>query len=101
MFNKQKILTKGIVIHCPKEEQAIALCNYLHSIGRKWISSTYLDKTNWSTFKDKTCYYPYKDEYSVLGYFQENPQYTVISFEEVLLTKIFTHKTKIVNLIKG
>lgn len=100
MFNKQKILTKGIVIHCPKEEQAIALCRYLHSIGRKWTTGSYLENTNWRFYKENMCYYPYRNEYSGLKYFQERSEYTVTPFEEALLTKIFTHKTKTISQSK-
>lgn len=100
MFNKQKILTKGIVIHCPKEEQAIALCSYLHSIGRKWSTVSYLEHPKWKYYKENTCYHPCRNEFSGLKYFQERSQYTVIPFEEALLTKIFTHKTKTISQSK-
>ena len=99
MFNKQKILTRGIVIHCPKESQAIALCNYLHSIGRRWGYRTYLETTHWQDCKENMCYHPRGNEYSSLQYFRENSQkYTVISFEEAFISHIFTHKSKAIKL---
>ncbi|MCC8163432.1 MAG: hypothetical protein LIO86_09805 [Lachnospiraceae bacterium] len=56
---KFKEIKPGMVIHCPKEEDAVALFNHLESLGYGWLSGCLLDDigyTYWDVYSDKTGY---------------------------------------------
>ena len=45
------------VMHCKTEAEAKEFCDYLHSIGRRWISgSSYNNTTHWDDYREDTCY---------------------------------------------
>ena len=80
---KDIIKSEDIVIHTPKEEQAIYLCKKLFELGRKWRGGgSYLKDTHWNFYKTSSCYYPYCNQ-SCARKFYEEKQYTIIDFGEV------------------
>jgi hypothetical protein len=58
-MRKIKDLTYNEVIHCPTEQEAIALCKMMHELDFKWASDRkYIDHNYWSENKERTCYNP-------------------------------------------
>lgn len=45
-------------MHCKTLEEALDFCKYLHSKGRRWVSSeSYIGRCNWHTYGENTLYY--------------------------------------------
>jgi hypothetical protein len=58
-MKKIEDLTVNEVIHCPTEQEAIALCKIMHELDFKWESGRkYIDGNYWSDYKERTCYNP-------------------------------------------
>jgi hypothetical protein len=58
-MRKIEDLTDNEVIHCPTEQEAIALCKMMHELDFKWESGRkYIDHNYWSDYKERTCYNP-------------------------------------------
>ena len=88
MYFKEELLTKEIAVHLETEEQANALCKWLHFKNEKWNTGvSYLEETYWKVYKDNTCYRIYGGAYGDLDYYKE-ANTPVISFAEAIdLTK--------------
>lgn len=69
------------LIQCKTKEQATALCNKLHELGKKWYNgSSYLDNSCWN--KDDDCYDINEHDQCSLNYALKFG-YTIIPFEEI------------------
>jgi hypothetical protein len=45
-------------MHCKTSEEAQDFCNYLHNIGKKWLTGeSYLTRTNYHFYRENTVYY--------------------------------------------
>jgi hypothetical protein len=65
-------LTVNEVIHCPTEQEAIALCKMMHEKGMKWADGkNYIKNTEWEYHKQETCYRPADGTRSRKGFFEE------------------------------
>lgn len=72
------------VMHCKTEEEAKIFCEYLHSIGHKWINDiSYLSKNYWDTYEESTCYNFNRDQYCNKEYFEEKG-YTFLEMEDFI-----------------
>lgn len=86
-FDYDKIMKKGVVIHCATEEQAKNLLTWADSKGLEWRNRyTYLEKINWREYKDETCYNLLEGGYSSVSWYGRC-RYSIISYEEVLKDK--------------
>lgn len=84
MYFKEKLLKEGATIHLETEEQANALCKWLHFKNEKWSNGvSYLEETYWKVYKDNTCYRIYGGAYGDLDYYKE-ANIPVISFAEAI-----------------
>jgi hypothetical protein len=64
-------LTENEVIHCPTEQEAIALCKMMHEKGMKWRDGeSYEKNTKWEYQKQETCYRPADGTRRDKGYFE-------------------------------
>ena len=71
-----------VVMHCPEEWMAEAFCNYMHSIGKKWISGLHYNKiTHYEDNRSKTCYFFNENVYSDMAFYQK-AGYTILEFED-------------------
>lgn len=73
---KLKPFKQGMVIHCPTEEEAKMLLEYLDKLGYCWCSDgSSLKKSKYQGFLTRTCYKVYSGRrvtYSNIEYFTEN-----------------------------
>lgn len=57
-------------IHCPTEEEAIAICKIMDQNGLRWFTgSSYISEINW--YGDIMCYYPKDGEWTSVNYAKE------------------------------
>ena len=76
-------------MHCKTEEEAKDFCNYLHSIGKKWIGGgKYNEDSFYCYYQERSVYYFNRDQY---GYIQEakDKHYTILEWED-FMNKEFT-----------
>lgn len=46
------------VMHCKTEEETEDFCNYLHRMGRRWVTGdSYVKRTNYEEYQENTVYY--------------------------------------------
>lgn len=73
------------VMHCKTEEEAEIFCEYLHSIGHKWINDvSYLLENYWDNYEESTCYEFNTDQYCNKEYFERVRGYTILEMEDFM-----------------
>lgn len=85
---KFKPIEPGMVIHCPTEENANELLEYLDGLGYKWLFSSekLLECTRYDVYGENTCYSVEENmgvTYSDIGYFKSE-RYEVIEFSDLI-----------------
>ena len=78
-------------MHCKTEEEAKDFCNYLHKIGRRWITGgSYAQTTCYEEYKGDTIYYFNKGTYgSICTYFLFNSTTKILEWSDYM-NKEFT-----------
>lgn len=76
-------------MHCKTCEEAIDFCNYLHSMGRRWITSdSYIKMTNYEEYQENTVYYFNKGTFGRADTAELN-DYTILEWSD-FMNKEFT-----------
>lgn len=71
MLRKVTELGSNEVIHCPTEEQAIAICKLMHEAGLEWCTNvSYIENNKWNKGREEMCYCPKKGEYSCYNFYK-------------------------------
>jgi hypothetical protein len=82
-FDIDKILQPNVNVHCRTEEQAIALCEWAHGLGKTWSSGdSYLSITYWKVCKENSVYAIHTGRIGS----KSNIKETILDFEEVAYT---------------
>ena len=90
----------NFVMHCKTEEEARDFCNFLHSVGRKWISGdSYVDETNYVWHQTNTAYYFNQGQYGNLQIAMQD-NYTILKWSDYMEKKFTKADLKTGDVVK-
>ena len=80
-FRKDLLTNTDLVVHCPKEEQAINIVEWMEANGLDWQGGD----TRWSINRQNTTYSPFRDAVANITWHRREGR-TILSYEEALAT---------------
>jgi hypothetical protein len=83
-------LTENEAIHCSTEQEARAICEFMHIAGLKWASEdSYSILIEWDKYKENTCYIPKRNSFAYVD-FCKREGYNIYPASDFLPSTFYT-----------
>ena len=88
-----KEIKPGMVIHCPTEDEAEELLEYLDGLGYKWYTGKKLTSATFYEFNGRnTCYHVEKDFMIAFGSVNETISKSITKFSDLIEPKFIAEE---------